>query len=174
MSDSLWLYGHNPLGSSVHGILQTEYWSGLPFPTPEYLLDPVMEPAFPALAGGFFIHKPLRGKLIVTYVYIYRYRFQSSSHWYGPEKWHLTFSKHVISIISWVVSPRKIYWSLNPIYLQMSSNLEGGSWQMQSLRWELTRLGWTPLSMTGVLMRRQPCEDIQTHRGEIVLCKQRY
>ena len=52
------------------GFSQTEYWSGLPFPTPEYLPDPVMEPAFPALAGGFFITKPPPGKLTITYVYI--------------------------------------------------------------------------------------------------------
>ena len=34
-----------------------ENWSGLPFPTPEYLPDPGMEPmslGSPALAGGFF------------------------------------------------------------------------------------------------------------------------
>ena len=34
-----------------------EYWSGVPFPTPEDLLDPAIEPAFlvsPALAGWFF------------------------------------------------------------------------------------------------------------------------
>ena len=27
-------------GSSVHGLLQQEYWSGLPFPSPEDLPDP--------------------------------------------------------------------------------------------------------------------------------------
>ena len=33
-----------------------EYWSGLPFPPPGELPDPVIEPSFlsPALAGGFF------------------------------------------------------------------------------------------------------------------------
>ena len=39
-----------------------EYWSGLPLPTPEDLLDPGIEPAslvFPALAGGFFTTVPL-------------------------------------------------------------------------------------------------------------------
>ena len=30
------------------------YWSGLPFPTPEDILDPGMEPVSPALAGRFF------------------------------------------------------------------------------------------------------------------------
>ena len=37
---------------------QTEYWSGLPFSTPEDLPDPGIKPAClmsPALAGGFFI-----------------------------------------------------------------------------------------------------------------------
>ena len=35
-----------------------EYWSGLSFPSPEDLPDPGMEPASPALAGGFFTTEP--------------------------------------------------------------------------------------------------------------------
>ena len=31
-----------------------EYYSGLPFPPPGSLPDPEIEPASPALAGGFF------------------------------------------------------------------------------------------------------------------------
>ena len=30
------------------GFPRREYWNGFPFPTPEYLLDPGMEPVFPA------------------------------------------------------------------------------------------------------------------------------
>ena len=41
-------------GSSVHGTSQTRNWSGLPLPSPEDLSDPGIEPAFLALAGGFF------------------------------------------------------------------------------------------------------------------------
>ena len=44
-------------GSSVHGILQAKYWSGLPCPPPGGLPDPGIEPMSfrsPALAGGFF------------------------------------------------------------------------------------------------------------------------
>ena len=44
-------------GSSVHGISQQEYWSGLPFPSPGDLPDPGIKPASPvspALAGRFF------------------------------------------------------------------------------------------------------------------------
>ena len=44
----------SPLGSSVHGIFQPEYWSGLPFPSPEDLPDLGIEPASPPLAGRFF------------------------------------------------------------------------------------------------------------------------
>ena len=44
----------SPPGSSAQGIFQQEYWSGLPFPPPKDLPDPEMEPASPALAGGFF------------------------------------------------------------------------------------------------------------------------
>ena len=40
-----------------------EYWSGLPFPSPENLLDLRIEPAspeYPASVGGFFTTEPLR------------------------------------------------------------------------------------------------------------------
>ena len=40
-------------GSSVHGFSRQEYWSGLPFPSPGYCPNPGIEPASPALAGGF-------------------------------------------------------------------------------------------------------------------------
>ena len=35
-----------------------EHWSGLPFPSPRDLPDPGIEPATPALAGGFFTIEP--------------------------------------------------------------------------------------------------------------------
>ena len=41
-------------GFSVHGISQQEYWTGLPFPSPGDLPNSGVEPASPALAGGFF------------------------------------------------------------------------------------------------------------------------
>ena len=41
------------------GFPKQEYWSGLPFPSPEELADPGMEPECPALAGGFFTTEPL-------------------------------------------------------------------------------------------------------------------
>ena len=40
------------------GFLRQEYWSGLSFPSPGGLPDPGIEPAFPALAGGFFTTEP--------------------------------------------------------------------------------------------------------------------
>ena len=36
-------------GSSVHGIFQARYWSGLPFPSPGDLPNPGIEPGSPAL-----------------------------------------------------------------------------------------------------------------------------
>ena len=47
----------SPPGSSVHGIPQQEYWSGLACPPPGNLPDPGIKPtslASPALAGRFF------------------------------------------------------------------------------------------------------------------------
>ena len=43
----------SPSGSSVHGILQAEYWSGLPYPPLEGLPDSGIKPMCPALASGF-------------------------------------------------------------------------------------------------------------------------
>ena len=37
------------LGTSVHGLLQQEYWSGFPFPSPGDLPDPGIEPRSPAM-----------------------------------------------------------------------------------------------------------------------------
>ena len=51
----------SPWGSSVHGISQQGYWSGLLFPSPGDLPDPgikLTSPVSPALAGGFFTPEP--------------------------------------------------------------------------------------------------------------------
>ena len=41
------------------GFFRHEYWSGLLFPLPGDLPDSGIEPASPALAGGFFTTEPL-------------------------------------------------------------------------------------------------------------------
>ena len=40
------------------GLPRQEYWSRLPFPSPGELIDPEMEPGFPALVGRFFTTEP--------------------------------------------------------------------------------------------------------------------
>ena len=45
-------------GSSVHGISQQVYWSGLPFPSSGDLPNPRIKPTSPALAGGFSTTEP--------------------------------------------------------------------------------------------------------------------
>ena len=52
------------------GFPRQEYWSRLPFPSPEGLPDPEIESAslaFPALAGGFFTTAPLGNLHFVEY-----------------------------------------------------------------------------------------------------------
>ena len=44
------------------GFPRQEYWSGLPCPLPGDLPDPQIEPASPALAGGFFTTDSLVGQ----------------------------------------------------------------------------------------------------------------
>jgi len=40
------------------GFPRQQYWSGLPFPSPEDLPNPGIEAAFPALTGGLFTTEP--------------------------------------------------------------------------------------------------------------------
>ena len=51
----------DPPGSSVHGILWEEYWSGLPFLSPGDLPDPDMKPRSPASQADSLLTEP-RGK----------------------------------------------------------------------------------------------------------------
>ena len=55
-------------GSSLHWIFQQEYWSRLPFPSPEDLPYPGITPASPALADGFCITKT-PGKPLHSLIY---------------------------------------------------------------------------------------------------------
>ena len=45
------------------GSSRQEYWNGLPFPSTEDLLHPGIEPASPAVVGGFFTTAPSRKPL---------------------------------------------------------------------------------------------------------------
>ena len=45
-------------GSSIHGILQQKYWSGLPCPSPGDLPHPGIKPVSPAMVGRFFTTEP--------------------------------------------------------------------------------------------------------------------
>ena len=46
-----------------------EYWSGLPFPPPEDLPDPGIEPMSPALADRFFTTEPPEKQIKTTVRY---------------------------------------------------------------------------------------------------------
>ena len=50
------------------GFPKQEYWSGLPFPTLEDLLDTGIKPTSPALAGGFFTTEPPGKPLLNSYL----------------------------------------------------------------------------------------------------------
>ena len=53
---TLWTIAHQAPPSM--GFSRQECWSGLPFPSPGDLPNPRIEPASPALAGGFFVTEP--------------------------------------------------------------------------------------------------------------------
>ena len=55
-SEVPWTVAHQAPRSM--GFSRQGYWSGLPFPSPEHLLNPGIELASPALARGFFTAEP--------------------------------------------------------------------------------------------------------------------
>ena len=59
-SATLWTVAHQAPQSM--GFSRQEYWGQLPFPSPGDLPDPAIEPASPALAGGFFTTSTSLGK----------------------------------------------------------------------------------------------------------------
>ena len=51
------------------GFSRQEYWSGLPFPSPEDLPSPGVEPRSPALTGGFFtVGATWEGPFVISFV----------------------------------------------------------------------------------------------------------
>ena len=54
-----------PQASLSQGLFRQEYWSGLPFPSPGDLPDPLIEPTSLALAGRFFTTEP-PGKYVMA------------------------------------------------------------------------------------------------------------
>ena len=54
----------SPPGSSVHGILQQEYWSELPFPSPGDFPNPEIKHGSPALQPDS-LHTELQGKPMI-------------------------------------------------------------------------------------------------------------
>ena len=59
-------------GSSIHGILQARYWSGLPFSSPGDRPNPGIEPRSPALGADALTSEPpgkvkiMKGRLSPT------------------------------------------------------------------------------------------------------------
>ena len=61
LSATPWTVAHQPPLSMEFS--RQEHWSGLPFPPPGDLPNPVIKPTSPALAGGFFTAELLRNKV---------------------------------------------------------------------------------------------------------------
>ena len=58
----------SPPGSSVHGISQARYWSGLPFPSSGDLPNPGIEPGSPPLQADSLLTEP-PGKPMLDYYF---------------------------------------------------------------------------------------------------------
>ena len=59
----------DPVDHTVLGILQSEYWSGLPFPSPGDLPNPGTEPRAPALHADSLPTEPTT-EAQIAFVYI--------------------------------------------------------------------------------------------------------
>ena len=65
---------YSPPDSSLHWFSRQEYWSGKPFPSPEGLSDPEIEPASAALVAGFFTAEHQGREAPVSYDYPPEYK----------------------------------------------------------------------------------------------------
>ena len=91
------------------GFLRQEYLSGLPFPSPGDLLNPGIQPASPALAGGFFTTEP-PGKpeclLIGSFCYICyfewrRFRSRCGERWVSVICTDRNYRTFILLIACW-------------------------------------------------------------------------
>ena len=71
VSNSLHPMDYNPPGSSVHGMLHQEYWSGLPFPSPGELPDTGINLGSPALQADSLPSKPPRKQSFIIKYFIF-------------------------------------------------------------------------------------------------------
>ena len=83
-----------------------EYWSGLPFPSPEDLPNPEIKRMSPALVDGFFTTKPLGKTHYISYRYII--------YWFIIFKGYSSF---IVIIKYWLNSPCYTIYSSNLLYL---------------------------------------------------------
>ena len=92
-----------------------EYWSGLPFPTPGDLPDPVIEPTCPALAGRFFTTES-PGKPWCNFNKALRYSYRSS--------WISHLKMFPVCGMSWIVDPKGCaqVLTLMPVNVTLFSN----------------------------------------------------
>ena len=95
------------------GFPRQEYWSGLPFPSPEDLPDPGIELTFPALGGGFFTTEPSGMPYVL----------------WGRHKETLFLSlKHLWGVGLLWAQNRSVYASVNRVH-QMGGRVTVHSWK---------------------------------------------
>ena len=104
-------------GSSVHRILQQEYWSGLPCPSPGGLPHPGIKPGSPALQADSLPTEPL-GKSSENYPNFLHYSFLFFSCFMYIDAFRFSTEKLIQQIIS----------SLITIESSNSAQLLGSQW----------------------------------------------
>ena len=99
----------SPPDSTVHGILQAKYWSGLPCPPLGDLPNPGIEPMSlmsPALAGGFFTTSAT---------------WEAWFLWLGSPKTPHMCPTRQSQHTTWLPIPRKEHWSCKTVLLFLNS-----------------------------------------------------
>ena len=91
-------------GPSIHGISQARILEWLPLPSLGDLPDPGIEPATPALAGGFFTAEP-PGRPTCMYMYRYTYTHtHTHTHIYIMEYYLSTTFYYLLNYMIKIVS----------------------------------------------------------------------
>ena len=141
-------------GSSVMGFPRQEDWSGLPFPSPEYLPNPGIKPISPALIGKIFTIEPPGRPEECWYIC-----FNRQSAWLSSvHRFHPIFCKYSSSVSSVFTCFSVLFRSASCVYSPVVSLGPGKRYSISSV-----------LEVFGSLIKIQPmlqvsCWEKQLHK----------
>ena len=118
-----------------------EYWSWLPFPSPENLSNPGIEPGSSALTGGFFTTEP-PGKPSILVVKLYKDVYLLTSFWGNRSASSHTSIKETVDLMlqhqrSELQAGLNVGWKNHLSLFSPRNESEGHkyNWEIQRFRW---------------------------------------